>query len=206
MKSKIPKIVIVVSLIITLIILYFIRYYNLNHTLSVPWCYPKSIYDKNEFVEFEDNVCYGGVMNEGLKIEVLDSEIYNVDYFLNSNNINPENLYYMLPDKALEVKIRIKNISTENKAIKINNFEIVGSDWYTRMNTELTMYTNPFFLEHNMRNDLGVTLLPNDYYDLSLIYNIFEIFFSKKKFQNIEKEPMYMELTIFPENKFICFR
>lgn len=206
MKSKILKVSIAISIIIILLILYFVRYYNLNHTLSVPWRYPKVVYNKNESVEFEDNVCYGLVTNEGLEIEVLDSEIYNIDYFLNSIDISSENLYYKQPDKVLEVKIRVKNFSTENKSIKINNFEIVGSDWYTRMNTELTMYNNPLFLEHNMMYDLGITLLPNDYYDLSLIYNIFEIYFSKKKFQNIEKEPMYMELTIFPENKFICFR
>ena len=91
--------------------------------------------------------------------------------------------------------------------IRINNFEVVGSDWYTRLNSELTIYANPVFLENDVNyKDLGITIVPEGYYTLKLVYNIFEEFFSKNKFDNINEEPMYFELTIHPENKFIRFR
>ena len=189
MKRKI----ILMLIFLALVCGYIFRYYSLNNTLGVKSENTVIVYETNEYVKFENNKSAFNIDYSGFEAKIINSRVLDIKEYL--KDIDAENVNFN------------NHTETQMNPIRINNFEVVGSDWYTRLNSELTIYANPVFLENDVNyKDLGITIVPEGYYTLKLVYNIFEEFFSKNKFDNINEEPMYFELTIHPENKFIRFR
>ena len=203
MKRKI----ILMLIFLALVCGYIFRYYSLNNTLGVKSENTIIVYETNEYVKFENNKSAFNIDYSGFEAKIINSRVLDIKEYLKDIDAENVNFNNHIPEKIVEIELCIHNTETQMNPIRINNFEVVGSDWYTRLNSELTIYANPVFLENDVNyKDLGITIVPEGYYTLKLVYNIFEEFFSKNKFDNINEEPMYFELTIHPENKFIRFR
>ena len=168
--------------IVLIAVILLIRIYFLNGSFKVNYYYPRKIYNYNESVDVGNNKYADRKTHEGWNSDVLDDK------------------------KILEVNIRLTNTSNKINSIGINFFQVLGVDWYQTLDFELTHRINELLYENCLEENMGISLYPNDSYDIKLIYDLNEWSFSKKKFKNIDKEKMYFEITILPENKLICFR
>lgn len=181
-----------------------IRYYSLNGSFRVNDIFEKEVYNLNEPVDMGENKCANFNPCPGWNLEIIGSEIYESDDFYQKYNVEDSESQYT--KKILEVNLRVTNTSDDLNSIGINFFQVLGIDWYTTLNTELTYKSNKLFNEHCEQSDMGLSLHPNSSYDIKMIYNLYEWIYSKKKYKNINSENMYFELTIMPKNKLIWFR
>lgn len=191
-----------VVIFITTIIL--IRIYCLNGTFKVNYDYPREIYNSNESVNAGDNKYADYKTHEDWNIQIISSEIYELSDFCREYNIDESCI--LNDKKLLEVNVRLTNTSNKINSIGINFFQVLGVDWYQTLDFELTHRINELLYENCLEENMGISLYPDDSYDITLIYDLNEWRFSKEKYEHIDKEKMYFEVTIMPENKLICFR
>ena len=190
--------------IVLIAVLLLIRIYFLNGSFKVNYYYPRKIYNYNESVDVGNNKYADCKTHEGWNFQIMSSEIYELNDFCREYKIDDSDI---LDDKKiLEVNIRLTNTSNKINSIGINFFQVLGVDWYQTLDFELTHRINELFYENCHEENMGISLYPNDSYDIKLIYDLNEWSFSKKKYKNIDKEKMYFEITIMPENKLIYFR
>ncbi|MCI6582768.1 MAG: hypothetical protein MSH15_12445 [Oscillospiraceae bacterium] len=202
-KSNAQKYITVIAMLLV-VIGSLIRYYILNDSFKVQDAIEKEFYMLNESVDIGENKCNDFDMHPGWSFKIIDSEIYEFDEFCKKYNLSE--IYLDNTPKILEVNLKLTNISNELNSIRINFFEVVGIDWYTTLNYELTHYANSIFFENCEEENMGLALYPNTSFEIKMIYNLNEWQFSKEKYKNLNKEKMYFELTILPVNKLIEFR
>ena len=198
------KKIIYMIIIMIIITVSLIRYYNLNRSFKVKDAFEKEIYTMNSIVETDENKCNDFEIHPGLTFEITNSEIYEFNKFQEKYNINEIPLDNRC--KILEVSLRITNITDLINSIRLNFFEVVGTDWYATLDYNLTYSINEFFYENCREDNLTLALNSKSSFEVKMIYILDKARFSENKFKNLYDEKMYFELTILPVNKLIEFR
>ena len=192
-------IVLILSLIF--IIAWGIRFYTLNGTFSAHNEYQTINYELGDPVQFNDNMSYNAYHASGYSITANHVRIISFEQFLSEFN-KTTNDFTTMPEKFLIVETTIENIFSDNTEEEINFYSlpIIGTNWYTFFNGEATAYANNFF-NNNTSASYGVLVHRGDSAIVNIVYNLYENTFSKKQWDYLDYEPMWMSITIQPENQ-----
>lgn len=192
-------IVLILSLIF--IIAWGIRFYTLNGTFSAHNEYQTINYELGDPVQFNDNMSYNAYHASGYSITANHVRIISFEQFLSEFN-KTTNDFTTMPEKFLIVETTIENIFSDNteEGIYFYSLPIIGTNWYTFFNGEATAYANNFF-NNNTSASYGVLVHRGDSAIVNIVYNLYENTFSKKQWDYLDYEPMWMSITIQPENQ-----
>lgn len=189
-------------LLCSFFILWICRYVALNDGLQINDQFEHIYHDLGEKVAFGDNMCLGMQYYTDLAISVDAIEVIDTNVYIEQLGKSEEDFFFLLPEKVIEATITIYNDHTEEQGIYFSSLQVVGSDWYQYYHHELTAYANDLFKD-NVGNAFGIILLPEDEYTIKLVFTLFKQGFPEHRWQNLEKEEMYMQTTIRPEAHFI---
>lgn len=181
---------------IILLTLWLIRYYNLNDGFGVHGLYPEEVAIMHENIEFNDNKSYNGYEQPGYSISVETARIIDCDDYLNELDMKPEQFEY-LSEKYLELTLKVSNEGNYPNGIFFYGFPVVGVNWYTFYDNQLTACINPFF-KNNFEAAYACTVDKGSSATVKIAYNLYENAFSAEQWNNIDKEKMWLWVTIMP--------
>lgn len=198
MKSKIIFVLSVIFLVV-----WTIRYYTLNKTFLAHNEYLTTNYKLGEKVEINDNMSYNGYYNSGYSITVNKKRIISFEDFLSEYN-KEQSDFLIKPEKFLIVETDIENISSDNtqEGVYFQSLPIIGTNWYTFFNREATAYVNDFF-DDDTSVSYGVLVHKGTSAKVNIVYNLYEDSFSQSQWDNLDDEPMRLNITIRPVNNMI---
>lgn len=176
-----------------------VRYYTLNGTFAVHGQYSTEIYEMHETVAFDDGVSYGVFEQPGYSVSVEDARIIDSDDYLKELGKNPEDFQF-LSEKYLELTLTISNEGDYPNGLTFYGLPVIGSNWYTFYDNEVTACINPFF-EDNYDYGHGCIVEKNSSSTVKIAYNLYEYRFLSEQFENLENEEMWLWVTLRPIDK-----
>lgn len=201
MLKRFKRIVICIAAFI-LIGIWAVRYCTLNDGFSVKYYANRLYYNMGEIVDFEDNsIGYNKTCN-GYSIQVNGVNFYEPDEYLSGKSLSEEYNLIAAPDKIVEIDATLYNSDNETDGVEFYPIELVGKDWSAMYNPEMVAIANPIF-ENNPEISYGLKVRPGTSYDIKLIYGLRKIYFPEKRWNNIENDEMWLEITNKPDNKLI---
>lgn len=187
-------------LTIILIGVWAVRYYSLNDGFAVSYFADREYFNMGDIVEYGDDVPIYTLSFKGYSIQVNNVEFYEpVEYaelYEHAEAVNK----LSFPDKVVEVDVTFYNSDNETDGIEFYPIQLVGTDWFMTCNTELIAWANPIY-ENDADSAYGIILLPDSSYDIKLVYGLYNSTFPDYRWNDIENEKMWLEITIMPTNK-----
>lgn len=157
---------------------------------------PVEVYEKNEKVAMEDDILQNYTM-KGYAIAVTDAEVMEYEDYLKKYGGKDE--YTIVPDKVYDVTITLWNDGAEDGVgIDFNEFYIQGTATISSINDQLLDLANPAF-----KGSTAVALRPNTEMEMHLPFNLYEDFFRKNVWENLDTFDMYLVATLYPTKKMI---
>ena len=200
MRKHKKKIVFII--LFCFIVLWGCRYVVLNDGFQIKHQLEHQYYELGEIAPMEDNMCLGKQYYKDLAISVDAFEIVDADEYISRLGKTEEDFSLLVPDKIAEATITIYNNDTEQQGVYFSSLQLVGTDWYEYFNREFTAYANDIF-EDNVETSYGIIILPKDNYTVKVVFNMFQRGCPDARWQNIEKEDIYIQTTIRPVSKYI---
>lgn len=201
MLKRFKRIVICIAAFI-LIGVWAVRYCTLNGGFSVKYFANRLYYNMGEIVDFGDNNLTYAVKCNGYSIQVNGVNFYEPDEYLSSKSLSEEYNLIAVPDKIVEIDATLYNSDNETDGVEFYPIQLVGKDWSAMYNPEMVAIANPIF-ENNPKISYGLKVRPGTSYDIKLVYGLQKIYFPEKRWNNIENDEMWLEVTVDPDNKLI---
>ena len=197
MKKKKIKITrkILLLLILLLLVSWAIRVFYINYSYRKKDGVEIKNYVVGEWVPYEGEYAYGE-FPENYEICVTNYEIKDTDDYLKEKNLDANSFEY-LTDRICLVEILVRNNSNnEGSGLYLTDIWLYGTDFYLGQNTELFTVENP-----NMDNAGGILLSDGKECNLTLVYNVDKLYFTKYAWNHMESLEMSLYLTAFPIQK-----
>lgn len=179
-----------------------IRYYTLNGTFAVHGKFPEEIYAMHETVEFNDCKSYNVIEQPGYSITLDSARIIDTDNYLKEINKKPEDFHY-LSERYLELTLTVSNYGDYPDGLTFYSLPVVGTNWYTFFDNEVTACINPFF-EDNFDDAFGCVVKKDSSATVKIAYNLYEDLFSYKQWESLNQEKMWLWVTLQPIDKRIA--
>lgn len=188
---------IVVSLIIVSILtLWVYRYHEINNGFSVHGEYPEIITHMHDKIEFAENKSYNLYEAPGYSISVEKARIIDTDDYLKELNMDT-NEFEFLSEKYLEITLTVQNNGDYQGGLSFYGLPIVGENWYSFYDNQLTACINPFF-ENDFDLAHGCTVSKGETATVKIAYNLYKQWFLPRQWENIENDNMWLSVTIMP--------
>lgn len=188
--------------IICFALIWLVRYITLNGGFRVNTEYERSVYEKGDVVSFDDNMSSGIQYYKDYSISIDDCKIYDSAEYIEKLGKTEEDFELLIPEKVVELTATLYNNGDKEDGIYFSSLQLVGTDWYEYTNSEFTAYANEIF-EDDVYSAYGIIVEPQSSYTVKIIYNLPRRGRTLKVWENIEKENMYLEITLRPINKII---
>lgn len=196
-----------------LAIIWGIRYVTLNGGIGVQLNHPRENYQIGEVISFDDNMSGGKNYYKGYTICLDSYKAYETKEYLDMIHKTDNDFSFPLGDITLELTVTLTNNNAdfsvksdeseytfEDSVDLMGSFFITGSDWYEFMNRELTAYANPIF-EDDPNKSPYIVILPDEPYQIKLVYNLEQKTMSNRRWKNILNEDMAFLVTLNPIEK-----
>ena len=188
-----------IVLVITLLLVaagWIWRYNSLNkYYKDISADTKKVIYDICDVVPFEDDRMEGWKQANGYSLKVDRFEIVDSHDFIDMVGFIPNDAYFPC-EKIAVVYITLFNEDSDADGIMLTELSLYGIDQVLNLNWDLLLAANPV-LEGNM----GIKLAQNSECGLILPFSLFEKYFSRATWNNIDNYELFLELTIYPAQK-----
>lgn len=197
---------------VILVLISAVRYRMLNGCFGVETRFPTEVYSMGETVEFGDAMSFGKRYYAGYSISVDECKIYDIDDYLKQIKKSKDDFELLLGEKVVEVTVTLSNNNkdfeikesdeeyTLEDAIELHSFQLWGIDWYEYINRELMAYANPVF-EDDPSKSPYIVILPEESYQLKVIFNLAKKTMGEKRWEKIDKEEMMLGVTVAPVEK-----
>lgn len=195
------KKIIGVILAVVIIGLWAVRYYTLNDGFAIKYDMPHEYFDLGEKVEFDDDRPSSKVSCKGYSVRVNGVKFYEPDEYIKMYSKEDVSLKNY-PDKVAELDVTFFNSDNTTDGLQFYPMQLLGKDWFMTMDPELIALANPIF-ENDYTKAYGIILRPDSSYDVKLVYGLHDYLFPEDRWNNIENENMWLEITIMPTDKFI---
>ncbi len=189
-----------------LVILWCLRYYQLNNGKLVLHKYNEVHYGINEKVEYGDDIVIGkDEKSPGYTITLLKTRIVDCKDYLKEINKKEKDFDDDLPEKIAEITVDISNLNNNDSSQGVQFYPIwlIGRDWYEIYSAQFTAYANEI-CKDNPENTEGIQMKPGKSYTMKLIYPLRRADFTYFTWNNLNKEPMWLTITYGPTRKLIC--
>ena len=166
---------IIAATLIVCLVAWCVRYYKVNGgTFAVHYEGPSAVYGMHEMVSFGDNI-----------------------------SKKPEDFHF-LSEKYLELTLTVANEGDYPKGLTFYALPVLGSNWFTYYDNEVTACINPFF-EGDYDQAHACAVRTNTSTTVKIAYNLYERHFLPNQFKNLEHEKMWLSVTTLPVDQRIAF-
>lgn len=172
------------------------RYYTLNNGFQVHGLYPEKICSMKETIEFGEGKSYNVIEQPGYSISLESARIVDSDEYLKELNMTADQFNY-LSEKYLELTLTVTNEGDYPDGTTFYGFPVVGTNWYTFYDNQVTACINPFF-ENNFEAAYGCGVTKGLSATVKIAYNLYEALFLPEQWDKIEEEEMWFWVTIMP--------
>jgi hypothetical protein len=193
------KKVIILTTVFVLIAAWCVRYYTLNGTFAIHDQYPLEVYKMHETVEFGDCVSYNVYEQPGYAISLESARIVNSDDYLKELDKTPEDFHYLSP-KYLELTLTVSNNGDYPNGLTFYALPVLGENWYTFYDNEITACINPFFND-DFNQGHACAVRKNTSTTIKIAYNLYDYHFRESTYGNLENEKMWLWVTLRPIDK-----
>lgn len=157
---------------------------------------PVEYYQKTEEVYMEKDILMDFTM-EGYSAAVNEAQVMDYSEFLEKYNGKDE--YSNVPEKVYDISVTIRNADAEDTTgINLTDFYIQGVAACESINMDLYHIANP-----QLANTYAIALRKNSEIELHLPFNLWEVNFRKKTWENLTDYPMFLVVTLYPVKKMI---
>lgn len=166
------------------------RYKSLNcayATMEIP---RKEAAMGDEIVLGDEIISYDAA--PGYTVTVLDAEILSYAEYSAKASAAATGAP---PEYVVDVTMQIRNRDSEALGIYLLDFLLYSIDFYTDVNEELTAQANPVLEE----GSYGISLKQGNEYQAHIIYNLRASVISEPILQHLEKVPLFLQITSYPE-------
>lgn len=189
--------IVVVLLLSILIAAYATKVYKVNSNLDMPII---KEYALNEKVSFEkDFMMSSERISEGYSVQVLDSNVYSRDEFI--EKYNSKGKVSDIIDCIYTVDIRIYNDNEETSekyGISLLNIFFMSLSEYYLMDEDLTLFINPDI------PGASFSLRENSSMDVTIAYSISGEY--AEDIKNMDKKDYELMITAYPTRKILKLR
>lgn len=197
MKKK----VVIISVLTICLVLWGIRYYTFNGTFALHTAYPREYYSMNDTIVYDENtMSYGVFYQPGYSISLKNARIVSLEDYLSETKMSKED-FSGTSEKYVELTFEISNNGDFADGITPYSFPIIGDNWYTFYDGEMTAYINEF--AQDMSYVDMITVEKGKTATLKVAYNLFSFNFLPGEFENIENEDMWVYVSVKPISKYI---
>ena len=190
------KKIIIAALLIGITSLWLFRYYSINDGFFVHGIYPEVECQMNQKIEFGDNISYNMIEQPGYAISVDSAQIVEANDYLQELNMTADQFEY-LSEKYLELTLTVYNTGDYPDGLTFYGLPVVGANWYAFYDNQITACINPFFeRKYDAAHSCGVT--KGSSATVKIAYNLYENSFLPNQWNNIEKEKMWLWVTLKP--------
>ena len=109
-----------------------------------------------------------------------------------------------LSEKYLELTLTVANEGDYPKGLTFYALPVLGSNWFTYYDNEVTACINPFF-EGDYDQAHACAVRTNTSTTVKIAYNLYERHFLPNQFKNLEHEKMWLSVTTLPVDQRIAF-
>ena len=186
---------------VALTLAWLFRYYTLNGGMSVHGQYPEKIVGMHETIEFGDSKSYNVIEQPGYSVSLESARIIDTSDYLEEIGKTPEDFDY-LSEKYLELTLKVSNEGDYTEGIEFYALPVIGEDWYTFYDNQLTACINPFF-EGNYEAANRCAVKKDSSAIVKIAYNLYYNTFPDERWNKLDDEKMWMSATIKPVNQMI---
>lgn len=190
------KKIIIAVLLIGITSLWLLRYYKINDGFSVHGMFPEVEYQMNQKIEFGDNKSYNLIEQPGYEISVDSARVVDAVDYLKELDMAADQFEY-LSEKYLELTLTVSNTGDYPDGLSFYGLPVIGANWYTFYDNQVTACINPFF-KRNFDIANGCAVTKGSSVTVKIAYNLYEDLFLPNQWENIEKENMWLWVTIKP--------
>lgn len=190
------KKIIIAVLFIGMTSLWLFRYYKINDGFAVHGIFPEVECQMNQKIEFGENKSYNVIEQPGYAISVDSARIIDAVDYLKELDMTADQFEY-LSEKYLELTLTVYNTGDYPEGLSFYGLPVVGTNWYTFYDNQVTACINPFF-ERNFDIANGCAVTKGSSATVKIAYNLYADLFLPNQWNNIEKEEMWLWATIKP--------
>lgn len=176
-----------------------LRYYYLNHSFGINTCYPTSICSCKDTVDLSNYLCAGRAKYMNVSAELIKSQVYSFHELIETYNVDGKAFSEYEENKFIIIEIAFKNRNEKKIEMRMSDFTIIGDDWYCMPNHELS---NVIMSDGDCSQNLVVGIMPDETFNAQLVYVLYKGELPEKRFNNLKKENVLLELTMYPEKKY----
>lgn len=182
--------ILIICLVVVLAGLWFWRYKSMNDYYASLSKQSICYYSMGEFVEVGDNYIGNDNGLNGYGFRVDKFEIVDGNSYCQELNYDGEH-----GEKLALISITLRNKGSQ-EGIRLTDLSLIGEDNYVGMNWDLLLLANP-----GLEGSTGIRLSPDTEYSLVIPYDIFQRYFSRKTYKNIEEYPFFFVAAGYPEEQ-----
>ncbi|MCM1227214.1 MAG: hypothetical protein NC320_07290 [Clostridium sp.] len=190
-------------IIITLTVLWAVRYYIINDGFAVHGNYPEKVYLMHETIEYNDCKSYNMYEQPGYSISLESARIIDSETYIKEIGSNAENYDY-LSEKYLELTLTISNNGDYPDGIAFYGLPVIGENWYAFYDEQITASINDFFVENNVTFAERCGVRKGNSATVKIAYNLYENMFLPKQWNNLTNEKMWLWVTQSPVDQRIA--
>jgi hypothetical protein len=207
MKRKIG-----IILTIAVLILWGIRYTEINHGLTAHWEFPRTDHQMNETVTEYGKAGYLSfhmVSQPGCSITVNRARLFESGDYLADNEISPDVLP-VISNRYLELNVTFSNTGDDVCDIHPIGLHLIGSNWFSQVNQLMTALVNPLFRDDldyfSEGQELTIQIPKGKSETLRLVYSLNSYNFLSQTWDHLDQEEMWLLVTMQPEQHRIVLK
>lgn len=175
-----------------------IRFYALNGTFKVHSPNEIKYYSINEEVDTVNCSSYNVIEQGNLTLSVKNVRIIEADDYLQELDKTAED-FLDVSERYLEVTINVKNNDNDTEAfLDPYGFPVFGTNWYIFYDPDATKFANKMETESRF---IAIELDTGSTCDIKIVYPIRWADFNSSQWENLEKEKMWLYVTMSPIEK-----
>lgn len=195
---------IIAATLIVCLVAWCVRYYKVNGgTFAVHYEGPSAVYSMHEMVSFGDNISNNALEQPGYSVSLESARMIDAEDYLKELGKKPEDFHF-LSEKYLELTLTVANEGDYPKGLTFYALPVLGSNWFTYYDNEVTACINPFF-EGDYDQAHACAVRTNTSTTVKIAYNLYERHFLPNQFKNLEHEKMWLSVTTLPVDQRIAF-
>lgn len=188
---------------------------RVNQSLEDAYGVEEELYSMGEWIPFGNNRQNSYEESiEGYSIRVDEAEILTYEALLDKIGQTEETISSMMdgntewcPEKVLFVTVTILNENSEADGVVLDELSCYGVNYDMNMDITLTIISNDFLMEAHNSNlasyhgFLGCSVSSGAEAEVYLVYDFYEGFFSRRHWENLDDESIWLDMTWFPVRK-----
>ena len=133
---------IIAATLIVCLVAWCVRYYKVNGgTFAVHYEGPSAVYGMHEMVSFGDNISNNALEQPGYSVSLESARMIDAEDYLKELGKKPEDFHF-LSEKYLELTLTVANEGDYPKGLTFYALPVLGSNWFTYYDNEVTACIN----------------------------------------------------------------